>query len=97
MFLDRYLVFVSIAYYLLIANSIEIIGRKRWTFFLTATVAIGSMILTFKPNVDNKRRMREAVQTINSFKTKESANSGLGNASLTVTSLFPLISTLSIS
>ena len=73
MFLDRYLVFVSIAYYLLIANSIEIIGRKRWTFFLTATVAIGSMILTFKPNVDNKRRMREAVQTINSFKTKESA------------------------
>jgi hypothetical protein len=72
MFLDRYLVFISIGYYFLIGISVSYLGRKKWIFYTLSFISILMMAVTFKPDADNKRRVKEVVQTIKKLKTKES-------------------------
>ncbi len=65
MFLDRYLVFTSIAFYLLVSNAIVFTsGGRRVVFYTLAVIAVGGMLLTFHPNVDNRRELKKVVATI---------------------------------
>jgi len=71
MFLDRYLVFVSIAFYLLVAESIVLACSRKILFYALSLVALGSMLITFNPNVDNLRHMREVVTKVKRLKHDE--------------------------
>ena len=72
MFLDRYLVFISFGYYFLIGISVSYLGRKKWIFYTLSFISILMMAVTFKPDADNKRRVKEVTQIIKKLKTKES-------------------------
>jgi mannosyltransferase len=72
MFLDRYMVFISLGYYLLIAMSVSYLGKKRWVYCILSIIVISLMVVTFTPHEDNKRKVKEVVQTINKLKTNES-------------------------
>jgi 4-amino-4-deoxy-L-arabinose transferase-like glycosyltransferase len=67
-FLDRYLVFVSIAFYFSVAiASLYLIDQKKIQW-----VVPGLLVLlfgfTFNPKVDNKRHMKDAVQKVKELK-----------------------------
>jgi|GEM_PF-157109 len=68
-FLDRYTVFISVGYYLFIAVSIDLLSKSKWLSILLSLLTIGIMLITFTPDVDNKRRFNEAVQLVKSLKT----------------------------
>jgi len=72
MFLDRYMVFTSIGYYFLIAIAVSSLGKKRWVFYILSFTVVFLMAVSFNPQEDNKRRVKEVVQTVKSLKTKES-------------------------
>ena len=69
MFLDRYLVFVSPAFFLLVARSLDYLGSRAPVYFLLSLAALSLMIATFKPDPDNNRRIKEAVLKIRELKT----------------------------
>jgi hypothetical protein len=71
MFLDRYMVFVSIGYYFLIAMSVSYLAKKGWIFYILSFIVILLMAVTFNPREDNKRNVKEIVKTINTLKSKE--------------------------
>lgn len=67
-FLDRYLIFLTIGYYLFLAICSDyLISNKRYSFIAPA-VLIVCFILTFNPNMDNKRHVKEAVAKISELK-----------------------------
>jgi mannosyltransferase len=64
MFLDRYTVFISIGFYLLVAvaiNSLAIRAKITWIFIL---VFIFMMAVTFHPRADNRQRIKDMVRFI---------------------------------
>jgi mannosyltransferase len=68
MFLDRYLIFVSIGYYLVLAVCAEcILGKLNYKTILPGILVI-LFIATFRPNVDNKRHVKETVAKIKTLK-----------------------------
>ncbi len=71
MFLDRYLIFISTAYYLLLAISADYIIEKKYYSFILPFALIGLFIGSFNPNVDNKCHAREAVYKLISLKDKD--------------------------
>ncbi len=73
LFLDRYTVFISVGYYLLIAVSIDLLCRPKWLPILLNVIVVGMMLFTFTPNPDNKRRFSEAVHFVKSIKTPATA------------------------
>lgn len=68
-FLDRYTVFISIGYYLVIAMAIESIFRNKWLFGLISAAAVLLMVFTFTPDIDNKRRFSEVTGKIQKLST----------------------------
>jgi len=66
MFLDRYLIFVSFGYYIVVAISLEYLIANKWLRTISSFILILLFAVTFKPNLDNKRHVKEAVA-----KTKE--------------------------
>ncbi len=64
MFLDRYLIFVSIAFILLIAISADSILEKNYYKYIVPFIICILFIVTSKPNITNKRNVRETVQKI---------------------------------
>lgn len=64
MFLDRYLMFVSIGFYLAVAVSTDFIFRNtRWKLLVPGLICL-LFIVTVKPNKTNKREVRETVQLV---------------------------------
>ena len=72
MFLDRYVVFISIGYYFLIAIAVSFLGKKKWVFYSLSFMVVFLMAVSFNPRESNKRKIKEVVQTIKNLKTKES-------------------------
>ncbi|MCK9202897.1 MAG: glycosyltransferase family 39 protein [Bacteroidales bacterium] len=70
-FLDRYTVFLSLAFYLLVGISVDKIEKTRGVATGIAIVAIFLMVVKFNPNVDNKRRWKEVIQNIQHDKKTE--------------------------
>lgn len=74
MFLDRYLVFISIGYYFTIAGAVFILSKLKpflLTFFTIALVFM--MIFTFSPKRKEHQEIKELVEIIKSKKSKETA------------------------
>lgn len=67
-FLDRYTVFISLPFYIIIGLSINHLFQRKWIWEFLALSAILLMIITFTPDVDNKRRMKELVSKADSLK-----------------------------
>jgi hypothetical protein len=74
MFFDRYLVFISIAFYLLIGQAIVYLsGLKKVLFYILSFIGVGGMLLTFHPNQDNHRRLKQAVEVVKILKDRRTA------------------------
>jgi mannosyltransferase len=70
MFLDRYLAFCVTGYYLSLAVCIDyLFANNRWKIVFSAVCILG-MIITFSPDVDNKRHVRETVAKVRELKDK---------------------------
>jgi mannosyltransferase len=71
-FLDRYLVFVSAAYYLTVAVAAEyIIRRKIYSSVLPFALCL-LFVITSRPAISNKRNVRETVQHIREIRSDSS-------------------------
>ena len=70
-FLDRYTVFISLGFYLLVAISVRYLGSNKIVFYTLSIAAVVMMATTFQPNLDNKRRIREVVAKVKELKTDE--------------------------
>jgi len=68
MFLDRYTVFISIGFYLLIAASLTFLspGTKQWMIMMSVFIIM--MAITFHPRADNKRHLKETVNFISELR-----------------------------
>ncbi|MFZ4520991.1 MAG: glycosyltransferase family 39 protein [Bacteroidales bacterium] len=73
MFLDRYTVFISVGFYLLVAIALSSMVRQVKPLIIVMAVFLAIMAVTFHPKVYNKRRLKEAVSYI-------SANQGPGTS-----------------
>ncbi len=69
MFLDRYLIFVSLGYYLVLAVCANYIVENGKYKFIIPGFLVASFLITFNPNVDNKRHVKETVAKIIELKT----------------------------
>ena len=68
MFLDRYLIFVSLAFYFVLSLcSSYIISQRKYKLILPGILVI-LFAVTFNPNVDNKRHVKETVEKVKELK-----------------------------
>jgi hypothetical protein len=67
-FLDRYVIFLSPAFYLLVAAALDHTGKKPEIYYPLAFISVLLMAVTFRPDVDNNRRIRDAVMKIKELK-----------------------------
>lgn len=66
-FLDRYLMFAAVGFYLLLAFAADsLIEAKGWKFLIPGIFCI-LFLATSKPGLSTKRNVREVVRTINHF------------------------------
>ncbi|MDR2009807.1 MAG: glycosyltransferase family 39 protein [Bacteroidales bacterium] len=69
MFLDRYLMFVTIGYYLAVAIASDyLISKKYYSLIIPGIICI-LFIATSNPDITNKRNVEETVDKINELKT----------------------------
>jgi hypothetical protein len=69
MFLDRYLIFISVGYYFTIAIAINYLGRATWLFYSLSILSVLIMIITCNPKSDTNRNTGELVNSIRRLKT----------------------------
>ncbi|HEX3008464.1 MAG TPA: glycosyltransferase family 39 protein, partial [Bacteroidales bacterium] len=63
-FFDRYLIFVSLGYYLLLAIIVVyVLQRKSYSYALSC-ILVMLYLVTFNPNKDNKRHVKETITKI---------------------------------
>jgi hypothetical protein len=72
MFLDRYVIFISPGFYLLVAVSISYLMKPEKWFYIFGLGSVCLMAVTFTPNVDNNRRIREVVEKVKELKKDSS-------------------------
>ena len=72
MFLDRYVIFISPGFYLLVAISISYLMKPAKWFYIFGLGSVCLMAVTFTPNVDNNRRIREVVEKVKELKKDNS-------------------------
>lgn len=72
MFLDRYLVFFSFAFYLLVSIAVNYLFSKMWLKIAAIVFLSGLMIATFKPK-QNLYRVKELVVEVNKNKDNSTA------------------------
>lgn len=71
MFIDRYLMFVSIAFCFLIAIAADsLIENKKFNFIIPSIICL-LFVVTSKPNVSNKRSVKEVVQKIKTLQDEK--------------------------
>jgi len=68
MFLDRYLIFVSIAYYLVIAIAIAYLIKPNKFKYALSCLMVLLFAFTFNPDMDNKRQVKETVAKVMELK-----------------------------
>ena len=64
MFYDRYLVFTTIGYYLMIGIILDYLFNNKVAKSVTSIIILMCMVLTTNPNISNKRNVRETVEKI---------------------------------
>jgi uncharacterized membrane protein len=72
-FIERYLIFVSFGYYFAIICSLDYLFEKPTLKWIFSGALILLFAATFKPNLDNKRHVREAVHALKELKTEETS------------------------
>ncbi len=72
MFIDRYLIFVSIPYYFIIAISAHYIFKEKRLKYSVFLLIVLLFIVTIKPKISNNTNMREVLKIVKSLKTKKS-------------------------
>jgi uncharacterized membrane protein len=72
-FFDRYLVFISIGYYLLVALAAEFIGWNAVSRTFLAVLLAGAMLVTFDPAATNGRKPREMAALLQTLRTPGTA------------------------
>ncbi len=73
MFLDRYLIFISIAYYLTIAIAIDFLASRKWVFYSLSIIAIGMMTITTNLKSGHNQDLKEVVHLIQESKDAHTA------------------------
>ncbi|MBI9033678.1 MAG: hypothetical protein JEZ03_04310 [Bacteroidales bacterium] len=68
MFLDRYLMFVSIGFYLVLALAANYLIKAKYYSYIFPFIVVVMFIVTSKPNITNKRNAREAVEKVSELK-----------------------------
>lgn len=68
MFLDRYLIFITPAFYILISVALNYLFNKPLAFYSSSVILSGLFIATFKINPDKKRSVKETISYIRSKK-----------------------------
>ena len=71
-FLDRYTVFISLPFYLMVGLALEELFGKKQIWAVMALITLVLMAVTFTPDVDNKRRIKELVARAKDLKTDRS-------------------------
>lgn len=71
MFLDRYLIFVSIGFYLVLSTSIIYIFSSSKINLIMTSILVLLFIMTFNANVDNKRHVKETVNKIKEIQSTD--------------------------
>lgn len=73
MFLDRYMIFTVIAYIVSLAICIDYIFSTTVYSIAFSIVCLLGMVLTFTPNIDNKRQVKETINKIVELKDSNTA------------------------
>jgi len=73
MFIDRYLVFVSIGYYLTLAIAIDFLGRSKYIFYPLSILIIGMMIFTTDIKSGHDNSLKKIVTSIKQSKSVDEA------------------------
>lgn len=73
MFIDRYILYTSIPFYLIIAVALNYFVEKRNYRIAAITLFIVSLIYTVNLNPDNNRRLKEAVEKVKELKKENDA------------------------
>lgn len=68
MFLDRYTVFISVGFYLLVSMALNYLVPGTKPGMILMSVFLIMMAVTFHPRADNKRRLKETVHFISDHK-----------------------------
>lgn len=71
MFHDRYLVFLSVAFNILLAISVDFLLPKHKFKYILDAIVILLFVITFNPNVDNKRHTKEAITKVKELKDEQ--------------------------
>ena len=69
MFLDRYLIFISLGYYLTLAVAIDYLCSSKWSFYPLSIVVIGMMIFTCDIKSGPNKDLKEIVNLIKESNT----------------------------
>jgi uncharacterized membrane protein len=69
MFLDRYLVFISVAFYFIVALAVDYLFKPKKITLSLFGILIFLMAFTFQPDVDNLRQAKDAVLKVKELKT----------------------------
>lgn len=72
-FLDRYLVFVSFGYYFLVTVSLDYIFERKYLKYGAMAVILVLFAATFRPNLDNKRHVKETIQKVKALKDENTS------------------------
>ncbi len=71
MFFDRYLMIASISFCLLVAIASDYLIEKSFVRYIIPSIVCLLFIITTKPNITNKRNIREAIEKIKQISAKE--------------------------
>ena len=67
MFLDRYLIFISSVFYMLIAISCDYLFNSKKLRYALSTIVCVLFIFSTQPNISNKRNVKETIEKVNEF------------------------------
>lgn len=70
MFLDRYLIFITPAFYLLLAISVKYVFQKKNMYYALSILLIGAFVVSSSFNPNKKRLIKETVEFVKSKKHK---------------------------
>lgn len=69
-FMDRYVIFIAVAYYFCIAIGLDYLFKSFKIKLLVSLLPIIILVATFNPNVDNKRHVIAVIEEIKTQQTK---------------------------
>lgn len=69
MFLDRYLIFITPAFYVLLAVGLSYLFDRKKMYYVASFILVGTFLFSSTLNPDKKRRVKETVEYIKANKT----------------------------